>query len=40
MPAGVTAELERLNPTRIYIGGGPFVIAGGVAAQVLEYADG
>jgi putative cell wall-binding protein len=40
IPAAAATELERLNPTRIYVVGGPFIVGGGVAAQLLEYADG
>jgi putative cell wall-binding protein len=40
IPAAAATELERLNPTHIYVVGGPFIVGGGVAAQVLEYADG
>lgn len=40
IPAAAAAELERLNPARIYIVGGPSVIGMGVQAGLAAYADG
>lgn len=40
IPAAAATELERLNPGRIYIVGGPAVIGMGVQAGLAAYADG